>query len=70
MTRKSKIYHALNDLMKACGLSGESGTEILAAALREATSDPDMWETLKDSHREGLCYDMNQLLAEALDRLT
>ena len=63
------IYNALNALMEACGLEGESGTEILAAALREATSDPSLWETVKDSHREGLFYDVNHLLAEKLERL-
>jgi hypothetical protein len=68
MTRKAEIYNALNNLMAACGLNGESGTEILASALRDSLDDMELWAIVKDSHREGLFYDVNHLLAEALDR--
>jgi len=66
--RKSEIYRALNELMAACGLNGESGTEKLAVVLRDILLDKNMWRTIKASHAEGLFYDVNALLAEALDR--
>jgi hypothetical protein len=62
------INKALNALMKACGLSGESGTEELYEILFDVIHDYDrkVRETVEQSHADGLCYDVNALLADAI----
>ena len=62
------LNKALNDLMAACGLSGESGTEELFDMLNSATAELEAEEILEMSHEEGLCYDMNAALADKLER--
>jgi hypothetical protein len=59
---------ALNALMKACGLSGESGTEQLYGLLSGIILEYDeqIRRTIRDSHDEGLCLDVNALLADLL----
>jgi hypothetical protein len=60
-----RIYDALDDLMQACGLSGESGSETLFHALSDATKELD-FSIVEQSHRDGLCYDVNALLADGI----
>jgi hypothetical protein len=62
------IYDALNALMRACGLSGESGTEQLYGLLSGIILEYDeqIRRTIRDSHDEGLCLDVNALLADLL----
>jgi hypothetical protein len=65
------IHAALNSLMKACGLdNSESATEVLFGILEDAVLNvADQWdEVVEQSHRDGLCYDVNALLAQAIDR--
>lgn len=62
------IDRPLNDLMKACDYHGESGTEeffwVLADAVARVKKD---WDAVVgQSHRNGLCYDVNALLTDAL----
>lgn len=64
--RSERIHTALNSLMKACNLQGESGTEKLFFILNEAIDDVD-WNIVEQRHKDGLCYDVNCLLAEAID---
>jgi chemotaxis regulatin CheY-phosphate phosphatase CheZ len=62
------IKKALNALMKACGLSGESGTEQLYEILSGIVLERDLEirATVEESHANGLCYDVNALLADAV----
>jgi hypothetical protein len=59
------IRQALNQLMRACGLSGESGTEELFGVLQIAVQAvEEQWDdVVGQSHREGLCFDVNAFLA-------
>lgn len=63
---KREIYTALNGLMAACGLSGESGAETLFNVLFEAIHGVDEG-IIEESHAEGLGYDVNTLLAERIE---
>lgn len=63
--RYEAIRTAINQLMKACGLSGESGTEELFLILENAVAAVD-WGIVEESHEEGLCFDVSCLLAEAI----
>lgn len=60
------IFDALNGLMAACGLQGESGTEELYSMLGSACEELDAEGVLEESHQQGLCYDMNAALAHKL----
>jgi hypothetical protein len=63
-----KIHAALNGLMAACELQGESGTETLFGLLYDAVGNvSDEWHIVDESHDEGLCYDVNCLLADAIE---
>jgi hypothetical protein len=63
-----KIYAALNSLMAACGLVGENGTEILFYVLRDAVvSVQNEWSIVEGSHDEGLCFNVNALLAQQIE---
>jgi hypothetical protein len=64
--KKWQIYAALNDLMNACGLSGESGTEVLFDVLFDAVHNVDE-DIYRESHAEGLCFDVCALLAEQIE---
>ncbi len=62
-----KIHAALNTLMEACGFQGESGTEALFDALAMAVGSVENdWHIVDQSHADGLCYDVNSMLANAL----
>jgi hypothetical protein len=62
-----EIHKALNQLMTACGLSGESGTEKLFMVLSDAVKAAEVkWGVVEQSHEEGLCYDVNALLADEM----
>jgi hypothetical protein len=61
MIKRTKIEIALNDLMKACGLTGESDTETFLHVLSDAVDDVD-WDIVERTHAEGLCA----LLAEQI----
>ena len=63
--QQTKIHAALNQLMKACDLSGESGTERMFGILSDAIDNVD-WSIVEQSHRDGLCYDVNCLLTDAI----
>jgi hypothetical protein len=59
-----EIMEALHSLMKACGLSGNSGSEALFDILKRAVSDVDAeWFIVEASHLHGQCHDVNALLA-------
>ena len=63
-----KIYTALNSLMAACDLVGESGTEILFGVLSEAVARVDeQWLIVENNQKNGLCYDVNALLADQME---
>jgi hypothetical protein len=68
MTNRQKaIRTALNQLQLACGLdNSESSTEELFDVLSKAVELVD-WKIVENSHAEGLSYDVNCLLAEAID---
>ena len=68
MTDTENIHKALNQLMSACGLCGESGTERLFPVLSQAVEAVDVkWDSVVgQSHRNGLCYDVNGLLADEI----
>ena len=63
-----RIYKALNEIMSACGLSGESGMEKLFHILSKAIQDiEDEWDdVVEESHKEGLCYNVNAWLANEI----
>lgn len=62
---EKEIREALNKIMKACGFSGESGTEGLFMVLQQAVgSVAEQWEdVVEQSHKDGLNYDINSWLA-------
>jgi hypothetical protein len=62
---QKEIFDGLQKIMKACGLKGESGTELLFTILdRAVTSVAEQWDdVVGQSHRDGLCYDVNAWLA-------
>jgi hypothetical protein len=63
-----KINTALNSVMTACGLVGESGTEILFDVLHEAIAGVHKeWWIVEQSHNEGLGFDVNALLADQIE---
>ena len=68
MKEEEQIYKGLNLIMKACGFQGESGTEALFAVLWNATDAvSENWdEVVGQSHRDGLCYDVNAWLAHMI----
>jgi hypothetical protein len=68
MAKETDVVAALDAMMKACGLRGESGSEDLFWILLEAMQNvaDDKWDTVEQSHKEGLCYDARFLLAEAI----
>ena len=68
MTETESIHKALGELVSACGFSGESGTERLFPFLLEAVEAVDgKWDSVVgQSHRDGLCCDVNALLAEEI----
>ena len=64
---KDQIHKALGDLMVACGLGrSESGTEIFVGVLADAVGGVD-WSVVEQSHKDGLCFDVNCLLAEEIE---
>jgi hypothetical protein len=68
MTINRNVFEALNMLMKACGLSDESDTEELYEILSDIIfeTDREIRKTVKQSHKDGLCYDVNALLAGSI----
>lgn len=67
-TLAKSLHYSLNELMAACGLSGESGTEELYDMLGRAVEELEIEGVLEDSHEQGLCYDMNAALAHKLEK--
>jgi hypothetical protein len=68
---QEEIHAALNKIMKACGLDqSESSTEILFAILdRAVTSVAEQFDdVVGQSHRDGLCYNVNAWLASEIAR--
>jgi hypothetical protein len=64
---RDKIEIALDALMGACGFVGESGTERMFGVLFEAVQRvADEWDVVRDSHEDGLCYNVNALLSDAI----
>jgi hypothetical protein len=66
---QEEIHVALNKIMKACGLDqSESSTEALFAILDNAvTSVAEQYDdVVGQSHRDGLCYDVNAWLAQEI----
>ena len=62
-----KIDNALDALMGACGFVGESGSERLFWVLRDAVQMvADEWHVVEQSHKDGLCYNVNALLSDAI----
>jgi len=62
-----KIDVALDALMGACGFVGESGTERLFCVLYEAVEHvADNWDIVDQSHKDGLCYNVNAMLSSAI----
>jgi hypothetical protein len=62
-----EINAALNALMAACGIAGESGMERMFWVLQEAVQTvADNWDIVERSHEDGLCYDVNALLSDAI----
>ena len=73
MRREAETLHkALNELMSACGFSGEIGTERRLHVPLQAMEDvDDEWDSVVgQSHRDGLCYDVNALLAYKIASIT
>jgi len=59
--KEESVYRALDSLCKALELRGESGTEKTFYILAEVFNDKNygkMYKILKNSHKEGLCYNM------------
>ena len=63
--RERDIREALNQLMRACGLYGEGGSEELREILSGAVGKLD-WNAVEQSHREGLGYDVTWPLTEVI----
>jgi hypothetical protein len=69
-TRTEKIAHALNILAEACGPDRSESTERLFLILGTAFNgyNVDEMESIRrDSHNEGLCYDMRWPMAEKIE---
>jgi HNH endonuclease len=69
--RVKAIRAALDQLMKACGEAGESGTEWLYQTLSEITQNINWIRIALDiekSHRDGLCLDVSLDMAGMLSR--
>jgi len=66
MRERTPVEKALQQLLEACNLQGESGTEELFYMLQRATIETE--HEIEESHSEGLCIDMTMILAEALER--
>ncbi len=60
------MYDALDEVIKLCGLQGESGTEEFYYMLRDILEDLD--GTIEKSHEEGLCYDMCAAISGELSK--
>ena len=58
------MYDALDEVIKLCGLQGESGTEEFYYMLRDILEDLD--GTIEKSHEDGLCYDMCAAISHEL----
>lgn len=58
------IYDALNEVIKLCGLQGESGTEDFYYMLRDILEDVD--GEIEKSHKDGLCLDMCSVISYEL----
>lgn len=65
------IKAALDQLADACGLSGESGTEYLFRVLVDVMEHIGVSgaSVIVESHKDGLCYDMNSLMADAIEEV-
>lgn len=66
---QTEIWRGLNTIMKACGFDqSESSTEAFFEVLDTAlTSVAEQWdEVVGQSHRDGLCYDVNAMLAQEI----
>ena len=62
-----KIDIALDALMGACGFVGESGSEGMFWVLLEAVQKvADNWQIVRESHQDGLSYNVNALLSDAI----
>ena len=54
--------------MKACRFSSESGAERPLHVLMDATDRvADSWHEVEESDNQGLCYDGNPMLTQAID---
>jgi hypothetical protein len=61
---EKQILEALNMMAKACGFSGDSGTEALFAVLERAVlSVGDQWDDVVEHRDDGLFEDVNATLA-------
>jgi hypothetical protein len=53
--------------MGACGFVGESGSEGMFWVLLEAVQKvADNWQIVRESHQDGLSYNVNALLSDAI----
>ena len=65
--QEENIHAALNQLMAACGFIGKSGTEKLFIVLADAVEEvEDNWDEVEQGRKDGLCNDMNALLAQKI----
>ena len=62
---KERINEALNQLMAALGLQGESGTEALFLILEAAVAKVD-WSVVERRRQDGYGIDVNWLLTNAI----
>jgi hypothetical protein len=68
--RNRKIDVILDALMSACGFVGESGSERFFWVLFDAVQKVgDEWHVVKQSHKDGLCYNVNALLSDAISEV-
>jgi hypothetical protein len=65
---KELVYKSLDLMMRTCGFSGETGTEAFFKVLERAMSSVgEQWdEVVGQSHRDGLAYDVNAMLANEI----
>jgi hypothetical protein len=62
-----KIDVALDALLGACGFVGESGSERMFWVLFDAVHNvANNWGIVEKSHDDGLCYNVNALLSDAI----
>jgi hypothetical protein len=67
--KEDEIRNALLALMKACDLTGESGTDHLFHVLLEAckrVKSRDYRKIVLKSYRDGLCFDVTWLITERI----